>query len=502
MGIKENIISNTVYLFADQIAVTFLSFLFWVVIGKTLPPDYYGIIATSTTIITLVSVLALLGVNTAIGKLIPEYTEENKRGKIANLVKFSLKFSLVANLVLALIFIFLSPQLSDIFKMPLQIFYLTILGIFLSSISTIVGSVIYGLQEMKKYFISDFAGNTVKLILSILLILFGFSLYGPMIGFLAFLFSVIILRFEKKWLVIKSEQIDIKNILVKYSFPALVFGLASLVFSSFQFIILPILTTQQETGLFAIADKITYFISVIPMTITISLFPIVSGLSVYKKTHAIQSRIINLGLRYILFLTLPFLTFIIIFANAIILIFSSSNYLGAYPLFFPLALSSVLYGVAFLFINGLYAIRKPEVMRNISIVVTIVFLILSVPLTMLFSSLGMSYALLLSMLIMFVMSFYNLKKFLRIHFDVKETMKTIFANVVLLVIFLGIDVLQFDFFVKLLLAIFAVIIYLLILLFMRFFTKDDITILSYLESKMPQLRKVIAIAKNIILKYI
>lgn len=502
MGIKESVISNTIYLFLDTFVVTIFSFLYWVLIGKTLLPENYGIIVTSTNLMSLLALLFLFGINVAAQKLIPEYTEQKDEKKIASLVKFSFRLTTIANIILALILIIFSVQISNIFKLPLTVLYITAAGTFISAIATISGSITYGLQKMKKYFLSDLVGHSAKIIFSFAIFILGFAFYGPLIGYLIFLFLLFILRFEKKWLFIKSDKVDVKEVFLKYSFTGFIFVITSLVYTSFQYVLLPLLTTQTETGLFAVANKITYFLSLMPVTITSALFPTVSGLEVYRKAKKLQARIINLGLKYSFFLSLPFISLLVIFSRAIILVFSSQNYSNAFALFLPLSLSFFFYGLAYFFINGLYAIRKPHLMRNISIITALAFLVTSIPLTIMLGVLGMAYATLITMSIMLFVSLFYLEKFLKISLQLNDIIKITIANAILLSLFIFIDVLEYSFFFKLILVVISLLLYPVILMLLRFFTKDDVEIFYFLENRLPFLRKQIKIFRNVLLKYI
>jgi O-antigen/teichoic acid export membrane protein len=503
MKVEEKVISNTFYLFLDTFVVTFLSFVYWVLIGKALRPEDLGIIATSTILMSFLSALALLGLNSAIGKLIPEYAERDDKKRISGLVKFSFKFTLITNIFLALILAIFSFQICNLLKLPLAVFYITIIGIFVSSFAAIAGNIIYGLQKMKKYFLIDLAGNIVKLVVSGLIIFIGFSFYGPLMGFVFSFLLMFILRLEKKWFFIKSDKIDKKEVLIKYSFPSLIYSLATYVFTSLQFIILPIMTTQHETGLFALANKYTFPLSVLAGTLASALLPTISGLSVYQEAmKKKQAKIINLGLRYSLLLTLPVLIFFVVFSKAIILTFASSQYLDAFHLFLPLALSSVFYGVSSIFINSLYAIRKPNVMRNISILVATIFLISSIPLTIYFSSLGMSYAVLISMTLMLILGFVELRRFLKISIDTKNLLKLVLANLVFLALMLIIDVIPYNLMIKIILAAASGFVYLFMLLFLRFYVKEDVTVAFYIAKKLPILKNQINSLAKMISKYV
>ena len=503
-SIGRKLISNTFYLLLDSIVLTSFSFIYWVLVGKTLTPEQFGIIASSTVLISFFSIFVLFGINSAVSKLIPEYSEKNQKKKISSLIKFSFNLSLILNLILALILLFLSNEISRILKLPLEVFYIVIVGNFITSLSIITGSVIYGLQNMRKYFFTDLIGNISKIIISTIMILLGFSFFGPLIGFVLSYLIIFILRIEKNWFLEKSNYIDKKEVLMKYSLPAFVFSLVTFVFTSLYYLILPALTSQYETGLFAIANKITFLIPTIPFILSASILPTVSGLSAYqeiKKIKLKQGEIVRLALRYSLLSSIPIFSFFLIFSKALILTFTQESYIAASKLFFPLGLASLFYGLSSICLNALYAAKKPEIMRNISLLVTAIFLITSFPLTISYFSLGMSYSLLISMLTFFILSFFYGRKFLNFSIDLKSLIKIIFSNLLLSILFLLIDLANLNLFIKLFLIVPALLLYFLVLLITKFFEKKDLILISYFLEKFPKFSKYFSKIQEIISKY-
>ncbi|MEM5832392.1 MAG: hypothetical protein QXT38_03740 [Candidatus Aenigmatarchaeota archaeon] len=66
MGLSEKLISNSIYLFVDWLIATSMSFLYWLIAGKTLLPEEYGIVSTTTNLAIVLSNASLLGLNTAV----------------------------------------------------------------------------------------------------------------------------------------------------------------------------------------------------------------------------------------------------------------------------------------------------------------------------------------------------------------------------------------------------------------------------------------------------
>jgi len=60
--IGGKLISNTVYLFLDWFVLAFFSFIFWLILGKSLSPLDVGITATAISLIISISNFSSLGI--------------------------------------------------------------------------------------------------------------------------------------------------------------------------------------------------------------------------------------------------------------------------------------------------------------------------------------------------------------------------------------------------------------------------------------------------------
>ena len=93
MRVKNKLISNTVYIFLEHVSIAFFSFLFWIIIGKTQPPEFYGIIATGIQIFTFLFPLTMLGFGMTVNKLIPELLGRGKKNKIQGIIIYTVKWT-------------------------------------------------------------------------------------------------------------------------------------------------------------------------------------------------------------------------------------------------------------------------------------------------------------------------------------------------------------------------------------------------------------------------
>lgn len=482
--------------------MTLLSLIYWLIIGKTLSPQSYGVVATSLQISMFLSYFSILGMDITVTKLIPELVERKRKTKIQGLIKFSLKIISVPSITIALILIIFSFQLSPLLKLEPKVLWLTALSIITYTLAKFLGSIHYGFQDIKKFFWTNFYGQLTKVVLSSALILLGFGYFGPLVGFLICFLIISITRFSKRLFTISKKTVIDKKLILKYSIPAFVTVIFSILFNNTQYIILILLKTGEATGLFALGMIISSVITVIPSVLSSALFPITSQLSVNKNRKSRQVYLLKLVFRYGLFFTLPIAVFLILFSRYAILFFSRPEYLPATDLLPFLTIAGVFFSLGYIFLSNLYAIGKPKTQRNIFAVVSSVYLFLAIPLTYYFSGRGLAIAYLLSTILFFCLSFIFIRKHLTFKFPVKDIGRIIFGVLVSFLFLILARQFIHNFLVASVFVIVAVIIYLLVLLKLNFYIEEDLKILDFISEKSPILKDEIVRFRNYVSKFI
>ncbi|MEM5875034.1 MAG: oligosaccharide flippase family protein [Candidatus Aenigmatarchaeota archaeon] len=482
MNEKKKLVSNTFYLFLNWFLLSVINFFFWSIVGKFLNPNEYGIATTAINFSIFLSGISLIGLTSAISKLIPEYLAKKQEKKVFSLINFSAKIIFFSNVFIIVILIILAPKISEIIKVPKDSIYLISITIFILSLSSILGSIIYGYQNMRVFMYTDLIGTLAKFILVISLFQIGFNYYAPIISFMIGYLLVSILRISKVKLE-KNGFIDGKKVVANYALPAFISGLAMNIFYYSQYFLLSSIKTTYQTGIFSVAMIISSIILTVPNILTSALFPITSYLSVWKNKKRNQAYLIEKIIRYAFFTTLPLAMFLVIFSRQIILIFSSKMYLESNDILKILVFSNLLFGIGNIFNQNLYAIGKAKLQRNIVLVSVLTFLVLAFPLTEKFSYYGMVFSYLVSTLFFIILSYIFIKKFIGIKFPINDVFKILFSSLIsfsILYIFVKIStsiVLEFIF------LIFTLFLYLLILRFLKFYENEDKKILRYFSSK-------------------
>ncbi len=487
--IKHRLASNTFFLSLDYVILSALSLFFWSTASKFLLPSDYGVASTSINLIIMLSGLSGLGLSIAIIKLLPEYLEKKQFTQAKELIKFSLIVSLFSGLIIGIIFVAGAPLLSQLFEIPAHVFYFLSAIVISASLSQIFFSILTGYQNMKGLFFIDLISNTAKLGLSIVLMFFGFKFLGPIIGFGVGTVLVLLLRFRLlPKLDLSVKNIDKKNILFEYAIPSFIVTISTILLTNGQITILSLIKSPEVTGIFSVAFILSNVLIMVFRILSRALFPITSQLSARSGSNTTQVYFINLVLKYGLFVSIPVLIFFNMFSDKLILLFSGPEYLAASELIPIISAAAVLYGISVVFNSTIYAIGKPKIQRNISIISSIIFLLLAIPLTYFFSANGMSYAYLIYSVLLITFSIYNIKKFLKFQLPYESLAKIIISGLITYGFLLVIPS-NLNFFEEILFAVASSVIYVSILLILKFITSDDLKIVRYFSNKSPIFKK-------------
>jgi O-antigen/teichoic acid export membrane protein len=269
--------------------------------------------------------------------------------------------------------------------------------------------------------------------------------------------------------------------------PAFISSIAAVIFSNIQFVILTVLKNPEATGIFGYAMMVISPLDLIPITLGGALFPIISNLS-SRNAQKTQGYLLNLVIRYSLLITLPLAIFLSFFSKQLFSLFFP-KYTAAAALFPFLIPGAIFFGIAGIFNPTIYALKKPKIARNIIVLGTLLFVILSIPLTQTLSSQGIALAYLLSTFAMFAISFIYVKKLLDLKIQVLSFVKFLFATGLFFVSLVISDLLSASLLMKILIVLLGSIFYVVLLFFLKFYIQEDVNVIKAIARRMPIMQK-------------
>ena len=480
MRVAKRLVSNTIYLFLSWFSISVLNFTYWILIGKNLPPASYGIVATGMQIIMLLSGLSVLGMTNALNKLIPELLTKNKKAQAQGSINYALKITTTLSLIFAVSLFLLSPVLSSRLKLPATALRIVSVTVVFFSLANLTGTVYYGLQDMKGLFLTNFFRQAMKVTVAGILILLAFDYLGPLTAVLVASLLTFLVRLPKCR--IHHESSVNKKLIFSYALPAFTVTILSLIYNNTGLILLNSLKSSAQSGLYGLAAMLSGAVSAIPNVLTSALFPITSSLSAFQAKKR-QSYLIKLVFRYAFFIALPIAFLWSYFAKYLILFFSKPAYLPATQLVPLLVVSNIFYGLGLLFLSSLYAIGKPKHYRNVYAVTVAVYLLTAPVLVHYYAAKGLATAMIISNFVLFLSAFSVLRKFLSIELNLKDLGKITFSALLAFALLLLVRPYIHNFYLAFVAVLLDALIYLLILLKLNFYLKEDLKILKIVYEK-------------------
>ncbi len=479
MASALKVASNTFYLFIDWIIVTLIGYSFWFVLGKMLPPSDVGAFSAILNMALILSPLTSLGLIAAATKLIAEYKARKEEGKLIGTIKWSFKIATAANLAAAIAIILIAP-LFGFRQFDALLLSATLVAL---SIFQLPASYLWGLQQMKKFAMTDAMGLGGKLVLLIIFIYFGFKYEGAVYAlFIAF----VITGLYRLWILPRGRGAPDKKELWAYALPALFSAPLILLFGPGNIVMLSFLSSATVVGLFSIAYIYTSPIKMVPNIISQAIFPVSSEEWAIKQEKKI-ALITMQSLRYCYLITIPLFFFLLATPAEFLTLLATQEYIVASLALQVLAAGQIFQGLAAIVLAVLFTCGQPKPTRNIWFVGGLSNLLLVVMLVPLYGIVGNSIAFTVSSLILLVFAVLRTKKHIPFSLAGLDMLKVIVASAVLSIIafytkgFGGGGLVGFIF-----ALIASAIAYIIVILFLRFFKPLDLQLFQQLENKLPK----------------
>ncbi len=349
-------IGSTIMIIGSNLT-NFINYIYHSLIGRLLnDPASYGVLAS------LISLLGILGlIPSFLGLVVVRLTAQAKSDQeIKSLIYWLNRKLFILGIIVFFLIVIISKQLSTYLNISNNLLIILVGAIFLFSLqSFFYRSVLQGLLRFKNYVISQISENIVKLILGILLVYLGFSVFGAILGILiAAIFGWYITRnyILDLFTPIKYQPPNMLKIL-KFSLPVFAQSIASVSMYSSDLILVKHFFSSYEAGLYAslsILGRIIFFAS---GPISSVMFPLVSKKSSKGEKY-------NKVFIYSLLVTVFFSSLILLiygfFPDSMIIALFGSKYLAGAYLLLKFGVFMSLFTTSNLFITFYLSIGKTK----------------------------------------------------------------------------------------------------------------------------------------------
>ena len=261
------------------------------IIARFLGPGDYGLISLGFAAMIIAATLSLAGLPAGIQRYVPFYNAKGDKGRIKGTIIGALKISFSLSLILTFLIFFGADWISiHVFHEPnltpvLRIFAI---GVPFWVLTTIFNSGTIGFQEIKyKVYTMFIFKDTFKLIAIIILLVLGYGVLGAVVGWVLAIVGMSFLAFyflEKKVFPIFNSNvkaISVDKELLFFSFPLVFAGMAALITSYMDTLMLGYFSTASNVGIYNAALPIAGLLNVFISAFGVIFMPVISEL--YSK---------------------------------------------------------------------------------------------------------------------------------------------------------------------------------------------------------------------------
>ncbi len=382
MELNKKVIGGSIILLITFNLFNLLNFLFQFSMARLLTLIEYGVLAT------LFSLVYVLGIfSESIQTIVAKYSSNERNiGKIKNLLKKTVRKSLVVSVYLLIVYLIAAIPLSSILNIEYSLFFITGFIIFASFLAPIPRGILQGRKKFGTLGMNLVLEGATKIIFGVIIVVVFSSLgffymrtHGAVFSavFASLLAMAVAFLTLKEVLKSKEEEIKTDGIYI-YARPAFVINLVIFVFFSLDIIFAKIFFNPETAGAYAIASILakTVFLGVQP--ISKAMFPLSSEKSKDKKE---AEKILGNAMIIISALLVIALLIFFFFPDLIVYIFSGK--------IIPLS-SSVLFWISLAFaimaITNLVLFYKLSIGQTKGYQYLFIFIVLQVSLLSYFSS--------------------------------------------------------------------------------------------------------------------
>lgn len=318
-----------------------IAYLYVLLVANKLGGSLYGTLNIGFAIVTFLYIVASLGLNEGLLRFVSFNIGKGDGLKARKIISFSVIICAISGVFFgALLFILSNKIAVSIFNNPSLSL---ILKLFAVSIPFyVLGDLfLYLLRSYKRadyeVFVREILEKTIRLVLSLIFIYLGYSLFGVSLAYLIsmiifFLVSFILLKkvFKKSLLFFKEllQKDEIKDI-IYFSMPLLFTLFLAKLLGTVDVLIIGYLKESVSVGVYHIALASSEIMIILPTAIMRIFFPMITGLYGQNNFKEIRTLYIIIS-KWIVYFNVPLFISIALFSKQLISLMFRAEYWGAY----------------------------------------------------------------------------------------------------------------------------------------------------------------------------
>ena len=412
-------------------------FVITVLLARYLGAGDLGLYRMVSTIYGIAMLFAAIGIPAAIIKYVAEYKED--RSKTNSIVSSGVITSLLLGIGFSVLFYLSSGIFEEIFEMPGLSGLLKILSpVFpFALVGGALLGLLNGLREMKKYAMATIIQSVLMLVVSVLLIYFGFGVAGVVIGVVlaSVGWCLYLLLITRDYFDITFEGYaeNTKKMLV---FGVQIFAGNAINMINYQadIVLIGYFLTATDVGYYAVAVGLSKFFWLIPKAIQTITYPATSEYWA-KKNHAALQMMIDKSMKYTACALFPVGMGVGFFAKHIITLIFGEGFIEAVLPLQILIVGTVIFGVIISIGGSVTGIGRPDIGLKIVGISATTNIVLNVLLIPAYGITGAAVATAVSLFVASLLGIFTTVRMLNLKIDMKWYAKIIGMTLLAILVF-------------------------------------------------------------------
>jgi O-antigen/teichoic acid export membrane protein len=311
--------------FAGTIFTAATGYLFKIYLARVLGAEALGIYALGMTIVGLLGIFNALGLPYSAVRFVASYVATARFDLLRGFLVRSIALLLIFNFLLGGAVLLAGPWVAvHVYHTPALSRYLGLFALIMifGALTGFLGQVLTGYKDVaRRTVITNFIGSPLTIVLTLVLVGAGLSLWGYIAAQVASAFVVIVLLVFAVWKLTPAPARSLSGSVVPIekeviSFSAVVFAMDALSFvmSQADKILIGFYLDARDLGIYAMAAALVTFVPVVLQSVNQIFSPTIADLHA-RGQRELLGRLFQTLTKWILGLTLPLGCLIIIFAR-------------------------------------------------------------------------------------------------------------------------------------------------------------------------------------------
>jgi len=327
--------------FAGTVFTTGLGYVFRVYLARVLGAEALGLYALGMTIVGFWGIFNAFGLPQSAVRFVSTYTGTAQLNHLRSFLWRGTAVLLIGNCVLGGIFVWSGPSIAlRFYHTPAltRYLYFFVLIMFLGALTGFFAQVLAGYKNVtRRTLITNFVGTPVTMLLTVVLLFMGPGLRGYLLAQVLSSVVVLLLLVWTIWKVTPPQArlwtgswARMDSEVVAFSSTVLGIGILEFCLAQADKVLIGYYLNAREVGIYAIAAAVVGFVPIALQSVNQIFSPTIADLHGRGERELLQ-RLFQTLTKWILGLTLPLATFVIIFA-APLMRFFGADFQSGWPI--------------------------------------------------------------------------------------------------------------------------------------------------------------------------